>query len=166
MPRSQLPWVFSRRRFVALACALLVPLPAAGAAATRPLPTGFDPARDPAQDLAAALRIAQATRRRVLVEVGGEWSTWSRALDRFFRAQPELKKIRDANFVSLKVNYSKENPNATFLARWPKVADYPHLFVLDADGRLLHSQPSALLEADKDYDLDAVRTFLVSWSPR
>jgi hypothetical protein len=37
--------------------------------------------------------------------------------------------------------------------------------VLDADGRLLHSQDSAQLEAGKDYDPGAVRTFLVSWSP-
>jgi hypothetical protein len=151
---------------VALTCALLVPLPATAVTETRPLPTGFDPARDPALDLEAALRIARATRRRVLVQVGGDWSTWSRTMDRFFPAHPELKKIRDANFVWLKVNFSKENPNAAFLARWPKVADYPHLFVLDADGRLLHSQASEPLEGAKDYDPDAFRQFLVSWSLR
>ena len=162
MARSQFLWRCSRRRFVALACALVVSFPASGATETRPLPTGFDAARDPAQDLAAALRIAQATRRRVLVQVGGDWSTWSRAMDRFFGAQPELKRIRDANFVLLKVNFSKENPNAAFLARWPKIVDYPHLFVLDADGRLLHSQASAPLEAAKDYDLDRFRQFLNS----
>ena len=166
MARSQFLWRCSRRRFVALACALVVPFPASGATETRPLPTGFDAARDPAQDLAAALRIAQATRRRVLVEVGGDWSTWSRAMDRFFGAQPELKRIRDANFVWLKVNFSKDNPNAGFLARWPKVANYPHLFVLDADGRLLQSQDSASLEAGKDYDPKKFRAFLDSWSLR
>ena len=166
MARSQFLCRCSRRRFLALAGALFVPLPAADAAATRPLPTGFEPARDPAQDLEAALRIARATRRRVLVHVGGDWSTLSRAMDRFFPTHPELQKIRDANFVWLRVNFSKENPNAAFLARWPKIADYPHLFVLDADGRLLHSQPSAPLEADKDYDLDAVRQFMNAWTLR
>ena len=165
MARSQFRWRCSRRGFVTLACALLAPLPAA-AVETRPLPTGFDPTRDPVQDLAAALRIAQATRRRVLVQVGGDWSTWSRAMDRFFRSQPELRKVRDANFVLLKINFSIENPNATFLARWPRIADYPHLFVLEADGRLLHSQASAPLEAGKDYDPDAFGQFLNAWTLR
>ena len=166
MSRTQFLCRCSRRRFLALAGALFVPLPAADAAETRPLPTAFDPSRDAARDLDAALAIARATRRRVLVEVGGEWCSWCHILERFFAAQPELKRIRDAKFVWLKVNFSKENPNAALLARWPKVAGYPHLFVLDADGRLLHSQDSAQLEAGKDYDPGAVRTFLVSWSPR
>ena len=166
MPSLHVPRRFSRRRFVALACAVVVPLPAASAGETRPLPTDFDPARDAARDLDAALSIARATHRRVLVEVGGEWCAWCHILDRFFVAQPELKRMRDASFVWLKVNFSKENQNAALLSRWPKVAGYPHLFVLDADGRVLHSQDSALLEAGKDYDPGAVRTLLASWSPR
>jgi hypothetical protein len=166
MDHPPFPWRCSRRRFVALACALLVPLRAAGAAQTRPLPAAFDPSRDAARDLDAALSIARATRRRLLVEVGGEWSTWCRILDRFFAAQPELKRIRDANFVLLKVNFSRENQNAAFLVRWPKVADYPHFFVLDADGRLLHSQDSAALESGMDYNPAAMREFLLSWSLR
>ena len=42
------------------------------------------------------LRIARATRRRVLAEVGGEWCTWCHIMDRFFAANPDLRKIRDA----------------------------------------------------------------------
>ena len=72
----------------------------------------------------------------------------------------------DASFVWLKVNFSKENPNQTLLARWPKVAGYPHLFVLDAEGQVLHSQDTGLLEAGKDYDLAAFRAFLTNWSPK
>jgi len=166
MVRTQRRWRCSRRRFVALACAMLVPLGAAGAAETHPLPAAFDPARDPARDLDAALSIARATHRRVLVEVGGEWCTWCHIMDRFFAAHPELKRIRDANYVWLKVNFSKENRNAAFLARWPKIAGYPQLFVLDAEGRMLQSQDSAPLEASKDYDPTAFREFLLSWSPR
>ena len=122
--------------------------------------------RDAARDLETALRMARATRRRVLVEVGGEWCSWCHILDRFFAANPELKRLRDTNFIWLKVNFSKENPNQALLARWPKVAGYPHLFVLDANGRVLQSQDTGLLEAGKDYDAGAVRAFLVQWSPR
>jgi thiol:disulfide interchange protein len=156
----------SRRRFIAAACALLAPLGAAAVTATSPLPTRFDPARDPQQDLDTALRMARATHRRVLAEVGGEWCTWCHIMDRFFAANPDLRKLRDANFVMLKVNYSKENGNQAFLARWPKAAGYPHFYVLDAGGRLLQSQDTSALEAAKDYDPIAFRTFLLEWSPR
>ena len=159
-------WRLSRRGFVAGACALLVPLRAAAATEAPALPYRFDPARDAARDLETSLRIARASRRRVLVEVGGEWCSWCHILDRFFTANPELKRLRDANFVWLRVNFSKENPNQALLSRWPKVAGYPHLFVLDASGRLLQSQDTAVLEAGNDYDPGAVRAFLVQWSPR
>jgi hypothetical protein len=86
-------------------------------------------------------------------------------MERFFAASPDLKKLRDSNFIWLKVNFSKENANQAFLARWPKVAGYPHLFVLDADGRVLKSQDTSVLEAGKDYDAIAFRAFLLEWAP-
>ena len=156
----------SRRRFVVAGCALLLPLGAWAAPEMRPLPVAFEPARDASRDLETALQIARSTRRRVLAEVGGEWCTWCHIMDRFFASNPDLKRIRDANFVWLKVNFSKDNPNTAFLARWPKVAGYPHLFVLDANGRLLQSQDTSLLEAGRDYNPSAFHTFLVDWSPR
>ncbi len=155
----------ARRRFLALATALCAPLPALAASETRPLPPDFDPARDPAQDLDTALRIARAARRSVLVEVGSDSCVPCRTLDRFFAANPELKQLRDRNYVWLKVNFSKENANEAFLRRFPPVAGYPHLFVLDANGRLLHSQNTEALEAATDYDPAAMRAFLVKWAP-
>jgi len=154
----------ARRRFLALA-ALCTPLAALAASETHPLPFDFDPARDPTQDLETALRIAKAARRNVLIEVGGDSCARCRALERSFTANPELKKVRDVNYVWLKVSVSKENANEAFLRRFPPVADYPHLFVLDANGRLLHSQNTEALEAGKDYDPAAMRAFLVKWAP-
>lgn len=156
----------TRRRFIAMACALVATFDAAAVTETQPLPTRFDPARDAAHDLETALRIARSTRRRVLAEVGGEWCTWCHIMDRFFASNPDLKKIRDAHFVLLRVNFSKENQNQAFLARWPKVAGYPHLYVVDAEGRLLVSQDTSTLETAKDYDPIAFRAFLLEWASR
>ena len=155
-----------RRRVLAALCALIASPRAAALTESSPLPTRFDPARDPARDLDTALQMAGKTRRRVLAEVGGEWCTWCHIMDHFFAANPELAKIRDTHFIVLKINFSKENRNQAFLARWPKVAGYPHFFVLDASGRLLHSQDTSRLEAAKDYDATAFRAFLLQWSPR
>jgi len=156
----------ARRRFVTALCALLASKHAAAVTESSPLPIRFDPARDPARDLDTALKMARATRRRVLAEVGGEWCTWCHTMDRFLAANPDLAKLRDENFIVLRINFSKENKNEAFLARWPKVAGYPHFFVLDANGRLLQSQDTSALEAAKDYDPVAFRKFLVDWALR
>jgi thiol:disulfide interchange protein len=128
------------------------------------LPEMFDPKRDPAADLAAALAIAKADGKRVIVDVGGEWCSWCHILDRFFAGNTELDALRRSRYVWLKVNWSRENENRTFLARWPKVAGYPHLFVLDADGKLVHSQDTGVLERGKGYDEAKMRAFLTRYA--
>ena len=133
------------------------------AAAASDLPLKFDPKRDAAQDLAVALQLATAQGKRVLVDVGGEWCSWCHIMDRFFASNDQARALRDANYVWLKVNWSKENKNEALLSKWPKIDGYPHLFVLDADGRLLHSQDTSLLEEGKGYDTAKFTAFLRQW---
>jgi hypothetical protein len=61
------------------------------------------------------------------------------------------------------VNFSPDNENKAFLSRYPKVAGYPHLFVLDKTGKLLHSQDTALLESGKSYSRERMKAFLLKW---
>jgi len=136
-----------------------------GAAAAQDLPTKFDPTRDAARDVGSALAAAKTQNKRVLVDVGGEWCPWCHILDRFVDANADVRALRDANYVWVKVNWSKENKNEALLSRWPAIRGYPHLFVLDADGRLLHSQDTDALEAGKDYDKAKFVEFLRKWSP-
>lgn len=133
-------------------------------AVAQSLPERFDPKRDPSRDLAAALATARAEGKRVIVDVGGEWCSWCHILDRFLASHADLDSLRRARYVWLKVNYSKENENRAFLARWPAIAGYPHLFVLDADGKLLHSQDTSELEAGKSYDAAKMRGFLTRYA--
>ncbi len=156
----------SRRRLLGVGVAWALAGLARAAEPPSALPTDFDPARNPSRDLEVALRIAHAAGRRVLVEVGGEWCSWCHTLDRFFEANPDLRRYRDANYVWLKVNWSPENTNQAFLRRYPPVPGYPHFFVLDGSGRLAHSQATSELEAQKSYDPAAMYAFLVKWAPR
>lgn len=148
-----------RRTMAAVAALALAPFALAQA-----LPDRFDPKRDAAKDLATALTRAKADGKRVIVDVGGEWCSWCHVLDRFFASHADLDALRSARYVWLKVNYSKENENRAFLSRWPKVAGFPHLFVLDADGTLLHSQDTGELEQGGSYDAAKVRAFLERWA--
>ena len=124
----------------------------------------FDPKRDPAQDLKAAITQAKATHRRILLDVGGEWCTWCKYFDSFFEQNGTLRQYRDEHFVVVRVNFSKENENKAFLSHYPKVPGYPHLFVLENDGSFLYSQNTSELEQGKGYNLQAVSKFLRAWA--
>jgi hypothetical protein len=76
-----------------------------------------------------------------------------------------VRSLLERNYVWVKVNYSKDNRNEAFLSRWPKIRGYPHLFVLDANGALVRSQDTGMLESGKGYDKSRVVTFLQRWRP-
>ncbi len=124
----------------------------------------YDPARNADEDIAAALKEARRTNKRVLLEVGGLWCIWCRIMDEFFVKHPDLLAYREKNYVMVKVNMSEENKNEVVLARYPKINGYPHIFVLDSEGKLLHSQDTGLLEEGKGYNLEKFSNFLKEWS--
>jgi thiol:disulfide interchange protein len=102
----------------------------------------------------------------VLVDLGGEWCAWCHILDRFIAAHPEVQRTLDAGYVRVKVNFSPQNRNEALLSRWPRAAGYPHLYVLDASGKLLASQATSELEAGQSYDEQKVLAFLRRNAPR
>ena len=142
---------------------------AADVAAVAALNAQFDPARDPVADLATAKVEAQRGGKRIVLDVGGEWCSWCHLMDAFIEGDAEIRSFRDANFVWMKVNHSEDNENAAFLSQFPAIKGYPHLFVLDADGKLLHSQFTGELEADKGQPKGYNRTrffaFMKDWAP-
>jgi thiol:disulfide interchange protein len=154
-----------------LSLALLTAVPSfeisASAQGPLPAPTDkFDPARDAAADIESAVVVARQSGRRIILDVGGEWCGWCHTLDRFFAADAELQKLRDTSYIWLKVNYSEENKNQKVLSRYPAIKGYPHLFVLEQDGKLLHSQDTVLLEKGSSYERARVVEFLQKWAPK
>lgn len=125
----------------------------------------FDPMRDPAQDLAAAVTEAQRTDKHILLDVGGEWCTWCHRMDRFIEETPAVKETLEENYVVLKINFSPENENEAFLSQYPPIPGYPHLFVLDSDGEFLHSQGTGELEEGDGYSEAVYLAFLEEWAP-
>lgn len=106
----------------------------------------FDPAKNPNDDLQAAITKATKENKRIILDVGGEWCGWCRKMDYYFLENKALAKLRGENFVWVKINMSEENENKEFLAKYPPIAGYPYLFVLETNGSLLHSQDTAQLE--------------------
>jgi len=125
----------------------------------------YDPARNAAADLTETSELAKQSGKRILLQVGGNWCGWCRALDKFIRDTPSVTSALRDGYVIMKVNMSEENRNQEFLGRFPKIKGYPHIFVLDSDGTLLHSQDTGLLEEGKSYSEKALLEFLKQWSP-
>lgn len=138
---------------------------AADIAAVAGLNAQFDPARDPFADLETAKVEAQRGGKRIMLDVGGEWCSWCHLLDAFMEGDSEIRRFRDAHYVWMKVNFSEDNENTAFLSGYPEIKGYPHLFVLDAEGRLLHSQFTGELEKGKGYDRARFVAFLKKWAP-
>ena len=127
--------------------------------------TDYDPQRDAAADIGLAVAEAKRTKKNVLLEVGGKWCVWCRIMDEYFEANPDVLKLREDNFVTLKINFSPENENKEVLSKYGEIPSYPYIFVLDSEGKLIHAQNTGDLEAGKSYDKEKFVGFLKKWSP-
>jgi thioredoxin-related protein len=125
----------------------------------------YDPRRDPAADIKLASEMARNAGKRLFVIVGGNWCTWCDVMDTFFARNPEVAALRDTNFVTVKVNFSPENKNQKFLAQFPAIQGFPHIFILDENGKLVQSQNTGALEHGKGYDKKRFQDFLTQYAP-
>lgn len=125
----------------------------------------YDPGRDPFADLRDTTSRAEAEGKRILLEVGGEWCGWCHRLDLFIREHPQIAGELRAGFLIMKVNYSPENRNEAFLSQYPEIHGYPHIYVMERDGTLLHSQRTNVLEDGPSYSEEAILEFLRAWAP-
>ena len=167
-PRSALKEeILMRRKTALLALAVSLCTLAAWAGGPSKLPpAGYDKTRDPAADLAAAIPQAQRENKRILLEVGGEWCVYCRLINKVIHEDERLMKMLDDGFIVVKVNFSDDVKNEAFLSRYPAIASYPHLFVLETDGTFLLSQTPDDFMAKDRYVPDKILGFLQQWAPK
>jgi thiol:disulfide interchange protein len=117
-------------------------------------------------DLAAALKQAAATHKRVLIDFGGNWCGDCQVLDIYFH-NPQNKPILDANYVLVHINIGHMDENVDIAQRYgvPLEKGVPALAVLSPAGKLLYSQKSGEFEAMRRLQANAVTNFLAQWKP-
>ena len=125
---------------------------------------------DPSQartDLAAALKTAAATHRRVLIDFGGNWCGDCQVLDIYFHNEQNLP-ILDSNYVLVHVNIGHMDENVDIAERYgvPLNKGVPALAVLSDHGKLLYSQKQGEFEAMRRMESSSVTDFLVEWRPQ
>jgi len=125
----------------------------------------FDPKRDAAADIQAAIAEAQRTGKRILLDIGGDWCQYCHQMDQLFQEHPELLELRDKNFITVAIYYGTDKKNEQVLSHYPKVEGIPHFYVLDSGGSVLHSQHLLELRTGGKYDPDKMKAFLIKWSP-
>lgn len=125
--------------------------------------TQYSPKRDAFADGRDAIKLAQQTNRRVLIEVGGEWCSWCHTLDTFLDKNPDIKQQLHNTFVMLKINVSEENDNSAFLSAFPKPLGYPHMYVADQNGSVLWSKDTADFIQQGKYARENFLEFIQRW---
>lgn len=131
---------------------------------TVPIFGTYLPSADPDVQLKNAVLEATSSNKRIILDVGGEWCKWCHFLDKFFEENADVTEYLQKHYVLIKINFSKENLNESFLSQFPKIPGYPHFFVLDHDGSFLYSQDTGKLEKGQGHDHDKVLSFLKQWS--
>jgi thioredoxin 1 len=117
-------------------------------------------------DLAAALKTAAQTHKRVLIDFGGNWCGDCQVLDIYMHNAQNLPILED-NYVLVHVNIGHMDENLDIANQYqvPLTKGVPAMAVLSDKGKLLYSQRGGEFESMRRLESSAVTTFLVQWKP-
>ena len=121
---------------------------------------GYDPARNPFDDLSMAMSTAKKDNKHILIIAGGEWCSWCHILESYLKKERSIYSELMATFEVMKLNVSKENENDKFLSTLPEIDGYPHFFILSSSGKVVLSKNTAPLEKEQSYDNDKFRILI------
>jgi thioredoxin 1 len=129
-------------------------------------PDIYPPPEQAPADLTAALKVAAAQNRRVILDFGGNWCTDCHVLD-IYMHDAANKPILDSSFVVVHINIGEKDRNLDLAARYdiPLNKGVPALAVLDRHGKLLYSQKAGEFEAMRHMESNSVTEFLTRWKP-
>ncbi|AYO57925.1 thioredoxin family protein [Chryseobacterium sp. 6424] len=131
------------------------------------LPKPYNPTEDAAQKIEELVKKAKAENKNIILQAGGNWCIWCLRFNQFVETTPELKQIVDENYLYYHLNFSPENKNEKVFAKYDNPGakfGYPVFVVLDKDGKMIHTQDSAVLEEGKGYSIEKVKDFLLKWT--
>lgn len=120
------------------------------------------------EKIEALIKQAKVENKNIILQAGGNWCIWCLRFNDFVQKTPELKKLTDDHFLYYHLNYSPKNKNEKVFNRYGNPGEkygYPVFIVLDKNGKLIHTQDSAVLEDGNGYDLEKVKTFFTQWIP-
>jgi thioredoxin-related protein len=129
-------------------------------------PQLYDTARNAIADIDSAVQLAGIENKQVLIHVGGNWCPWCIRLHHFIQSHPQLDSIIMADYIPIRVSYSKENKSPEAMKRlgFPERFGFPVLVILDGEGNVLHIQDTYYLEQGDSYSEEKISRFLLNWN--
>lgn len=127
----------------------------------------YDPLANAESELMNASQLAAAQNKNVFVIIGGNWCRWCRMFDKFSRTNLKVDSTLNANFMTVHINYSKENENVALLEKFgfPQRFGFPVFLILNSEGERIHTQNTGYLEEGEGYSEQKVISFLNDWRP-
>ena len=133
------------------------------------LPKPYNDKENAETKIAELVKQAQKENKNIILQAGGNWCIWCLRFNQFVQTTPELKNIVDENYLYYHLNYSPENKNEKVFAKYGNPGEkfgYPVFVVLDKNGKMIHTQDSAVLEEGKGYSIKKVKAFFTEWAPK
>ena len=126
----------------------------------------YNPSADAMADIKSAITLAKETDRHVFIKIGGNWCGWCKMYAKFTGADKDIMRVMEDEYVFVLVNWSTENknPDAMSYLGNPERFGFPVFVIIDGDGKVLHTQDSALLEKGKGYNKKHIMRFLTVWT--
>ncbi|MGR6998590.1 thioredoxin family protein [Yinghuangia aomiensis] len=139
--------------------------PAAGNAAS--LPDRYDPTRDAGADIRAALAIAAADGRYVLIDFGADWCPDCRSLHTLFES-PQVAQVLQKNYLLLAVDVGRFDRNIKLASRYIglETSGIPALVILKPDGSVVTATSDGSFANARDLNATQVAAFLTRWAPK
>lgn len=133
------------------------------------LPKPYNDKENAEAKIAELVKQAQAENKNIILQAGGNWCIWCLRFNQFIQTTAELKNVVDENYLYYHLNYSPENKNEKVFAKYDNPGakfGYPVFVVLDKNGKMIHTQDSAVLEEGKGYSIEKVKAFFQEWAPK
>jgi thioredoxin 1 len=152
------------RRRILVSAALISLIMAVGSPARSAQPDIYPPPEQASVDIAAALKSAAASHKRVILDFGGNWCTDCHVLDLYFHDAAN-RPLLEANYVLVHVNIGRFDANVDIATRYqiPLNKGVPAIAVLSDHGKLLYSQKTGEFETMRHMQSGAVTDFLLRW---
>lgn len=115
------------------------------------------------KDISSAVEVAKKEVKNVIIMFGGNWCPWCETFMNKCTSDAELLKKFRENYKGIRVE-ARDNKDILLEYGSPNRFGYPVFVVLNADGKQIHTQDSALLEEGDEYSKEKVLAFLNKWT--
>lgn len=139
---------------------------AVSAAPAATIPSHYDPARDPAADLDAALALAAKDGKEVLIDFGADWCPDCQVLDRLFQSD-STRALLQRDYHVVAVDVGEFDRNLDFAAKYVnlRTSGIPALVVLTPRGEVRVATNDGSFANARTMKGQQVDAFLTKWAP-